>query len=32
MAAAFNRLISHEIVKETPRAEKRGLFGMRRES
>ena len=31
VTAAFNRLISHEIVKETPRAEKRGIFGMRRE-
>ena len=31
VAVAFNRLISHEIVKETPRAERRGLFGMRRE-
>ena len=32
VTAAFNRLISHEIIKETPRTEKRGLFGMRRES
>jgi pilus assembly protein CpaE len=31
VAAAFNRLISHDIIKEAPRAEKRGLFGMRRE-
>ena len=31
VAVAFNRLISQEIVKETPRAERRGLFGMRRE-
>ena len=32
VAVALNRLISHEIIKETPRTEKRGLFGMRRES
>ena len=31
VAVAFNRLISHDIIKETARAEKRGLFGLRRE-
>ena len=31
VAAAFNRLISQDIVKEASRPEKRGLFGMRRE-
>ena len=31
VAVALNRLISQDIVKEAPRAEKRGLFGMRRE-
>jgi pilus assembly protein CpaE len=32
VAVAFQRLISHEIVKESPRSARRGIFGMRRES
>lgn len=32
VSAAINRLISHEIIKEAPVAEKRGFLGMRRES
>ena len=32
VAASFNRLISHEIIKEAPHSEKRGIFGKRRES
>ena len=31
VSLAFQRLISQEIIKEAPAAEKRGLFGMRRE-
>ncbi|MGB7982004.1 MAG: AAA family ATPase [Candidatus Nanopelagicales bacterium] len=29
VSAAFHRLIGHEIIKESPHAEKRGLFGKR---
>jgi hypothetical protein len=33
VAMAFNRLVSQEILKESPAADKRGgLFGLRRES
>ena len=32
VSMAFQRLISQEIIKEAPAAEKRGLFGMRRET
>ncbi len=31
VSVAFNHLISHDIIKETPRGEKRGLFGKRRD-
>ncbi len=32
VSIALNRLISTEIIKEAPASEKRGLFGLRRES
>ena len=32
VSVAFHRFISQEIINEAPAAEKRGLFGMRRES